>query len=147
MAQGQTTTQGSGLKSEYSESFHFIEKMIPKAHPVEAEGAFSQGIFFDVPTKNDLKTLASVKLPPSEKDKKYSIEKLSLKSRDSKIVETHRVIFGISISLNSKKFEFLLVSKLKQESLSVANFSIFRVWKHILQRITSEILWSLHKGS
>jgi hypothetical protein len=44
--------------------------MIPKAHPVEAEGAFSQGIFFDVPTKNDLKTLASVKLPPSEKDTK-----------------------------------------------------------------------------
>ena len=41
--------------------------MIPKAHPVEAEGAFSQGIFFDVPTKNDLKTLASVKLVPSEK--------------------------------------------------------------------------------
>ena len=41
-----------------------------KAHPVEAEGAFSQGIFFDVPTINDLKTLASVKLAPSEKDKK-----------------------------------------------------------------------------
>ena len=77
----------SGLKSETSESFHFIEKMIPKAHPVEAEGAFSQGIFFDVPTKNDLKTLASVKLAPSEKDKKYSIKK--------------------------EQFEFLLVSKLK----------------------------------
>ena len=61
----------SGLKSESSDSFHFIEKIKPKAHPVEAEGAFSQGIFFDVPTKNDLKTLASVKLAPSEKDKKY----------------------------------------------------------------------------
>ena len=65
-------TQDSGLKSD---SLHFIEKIIPKAHPVEAEGAFSQGIFFDVPTKNDLKTLASVKLAPSEKDKKYSIKK------------------------------------------------------------------------
>ena len=88
MAQGQTTVFiDSGLKSESSESFHFIEKMIPKAHPVEAEGAFSQGIFFDVPTKNDLKTLASVKLAPSEKDKKYSIKK--------------------------EQFEFLLVSMLK----------------------------------
>ena len=67
-----------------------------------------------MPTKNDLKTLASVKLPPSEKDKKYSIEKFSLKSRNSKIVETHRVVFGLSISLNSKKFQFVLVSKLKQ---------------------------------
>ena len=53
--------------------------MIPKAHPVEAEGAFSQGIFFDVPTKNDLKTLASVKSAPSEKDKKYSIKKRNLR--------------------------------------------------------------------
>ena len=77
MAQGQT--KDSRLTSESSESFHFIEKIIPKAHPVEAEGAFSQGIFFDVPTKNDLKTLASVKLAPSEKDKKYSIKKRNLR--------------------------------------------------------------------
>ena len=83
----------------------FYRKIIPKAHPVEAEGAFSQGIFFDVPTKNDLKTLASVKLAPSEKGKKYSSKK--------------------------EKFEF---------------HQLLRVWKPIIQRITSRILWSLHKG-